>query len=459
MAQSKKRKGKGAGGTRMLPVLHPDAAGIDVGAEEVFVSVPPDRAAEPVRSFQTFTRDLYELADWLQFCRVRSVAMESTSVYWIPLFQILETRGFEVFLVNAQHVKNVPGRKSDVSDCQWIQYLHSVGLLKASFRPPDQICVVRSLWRHRESLVQMAAEHTMHMQKALTQMNLQLHHVLSDITGLSGMRILDAILSGERDPVKLAALCHGRVRSPRETVAKSLEGDYRAEHLFALRQSLVGFHFYQQLIRAVDQELEGAMRQLPRAEGAPEQMPPRTKKCFYQKAGNEPAFDLKAELFRISGVDLTDVPGISAITAHTILIEVGPDLSRFRNASAFASWLGLCPDRKVSGGKVLYTGSRKVKNRIAIALRLGAQCLYHANNYLGEYYRKMKWRLGAPQALTATAHKLARIVFHMLVTKQPYNESILVKWDQQANMRAELRIRTQAAKLGFDLTPAAKPRT
>jgi hypothetical protein len=214
-------------------------------------------------------------------------------------------------------------------------------------------------------------------------------------------------------------------------------------HLFALRQSLVGFHFYQQLIRAVDQELEGAMRQLPRAEGAPEQMPPRTKKCFYQKAGNEPAFDLKAELFRISGVDLTDVPGISAITAHTILIEVGPDLSRFRNASAFASWLGLCPDKKVSGGKVLYTGSRKVKNRIAIALRLGAQCLYHANNYLGEYYRKMKWRLGAPQALTATAHKLARIVFHMLVTKQPYNESILLKWDQQANMRAELRVNVQ----------------
>jgi transposase len=317
MAQSKKRKDKGAGGVRMLPVLHPDAAGIDIGAEEVFVAVSPDRAAEPVRSFETFTRDLHEMADWLQSCGVRSVAMESTGVFWIPVFQILETRGFEVFLVNAQHVRNVPGRKSDVSDCQWIQYLHAVGLLKASFRPPDQICVVRSLWRHRESLVQMAAEHTMHMQKALSQMNLQLHHVLSDITGLSGMRILDAILAGERDPVKLAALCHGTVRSPRATVAKSLEGDYRAEHLFALRHSIVGFRFYQKLIREVDEELEAAMRQIPRAEGAPDQMPPRTKKCFYQKAGNEPAFDLKAELFRISGVDLTDVPGISAITgAH-----------------------------------------------------------------------------------------------------------------------------------------------
>jgi transposase len=456
VAQSNKTKRKGKGGARMLPVLHHDAAGIDVGAEELFVAVPPDRVAEPVRSFETFTRDLHQLADWLDSCGVRTVAMESTGVYWIPVFQILETRGFEMFLVNAQHVKNVPGRKSDVSDCQWIQYLHSVGLLKASFRPPDQICVIRSLWRHRESLVQMAAEHTMHMQKALSQMNLQLHHVLSDITGLSGMRILDAILAGERDAAKLAALCHGRVRSSRETVAKSLEGDYRAEHLFALRQSLVGYRFYRELIREVDQELEAVMRQLPRAEGAPEQMPPRTKKCFYQKAGNEPAFDLKAELFRISGVDLTDVPGISAITAHTILIEVGPDLSRFRNASAFASWLGLCPDQKVSGGKVLYTGSRKVKNRVAIALRLGAQCLYHAKNYLGEYYRKMKWRLGAPQALTATAHKLARIVFHMLMTKEPYNESVLVKWDQQANVRAVLRLRTQAAKLGFDLTPPAQ---
>jgi transposase len=440
----------------MLPVLHPDAAGIDVVAEEVFVAVPPDRVDEPVRSFETFTRDLYELAEWLQSCGVRTVAMESTGVYWIPLFQILETRGLEVFLVNAQHVKNVPGRKSDVSDCQWIQYLHSVGLLKASFRPPDEICVLRSLWRHRESLVQMAAEHTMHMQKALSQMNIQLHHVLSDITGLSGIAILDAILAGERDPVKLARLCNGRVKSSRGTIAKSLEGDYRAEHLLALKQSLAGFRFYQKLIWEVDQELESAIGQLPRAQGAPSEIPPRTKKRFYQKANNEPSFDLKAELFRITGVDLTDVPGISAITAHTILVEVGPDLSRFRSASAFASWLGLCPDNKVSGGKILYTGSRKVKNRAAIALRLGAQCLYHAKNYLGEYYRKMKWRLGAPQAITATAHKLCRIIYHMLLTKEPYSETVLAKWDQQTSMRAELRLRAQAAKLGFELTPAAE---
>src|SRR5256712_1569156 len=226
-----------------LAVLHPDAAGIDVGASEIFVAVPADRDAESVRSFATFTRDLHLLADWLQACGIRSVAMESTSVYWIPLHQILEARGLEVCLVNAQHVKNVPGRKTDVSDCQWLQYLHSVGLLRASFRPPGFICAIRSLWRHRSSLIQMAAEHVLHMQKAPDQMNLQIHRVLNDITGLSGLRILDAILAGERDPVTLARLCHAGVKSSEDTIAKSLEGDYRPAHLFALRQSLASSCF------------------------------------------------------------------------------------------------------------------------------------------------------------------------------------------------------------------------
>jgi transposase len=379
--------------------------------------------------------------------------MESTGVYWIPLYQILERRGLQVFLVNAQHVKNVPGRKSDVSDCQWIQYLHSVGLLKPSFRPPDEICVIRSLWRHRESLVQMAAEHIMHMQKALSEMKLQLHHVLSDITGLSGLKILDSILAGERDPVKLASLCNGRVRSPREVVAKSLEGDYREEHLFALRQSLAGYRFYQSLLAEVDLELEAKTRELPQAVDGSEEMPTRTKECAYHRAGNEPAFDLRSEMFRIAGVDLTNVPGISALTAYTILMEVGPDVSRFRNASAFASWLGLCPEKQVSGGKVLYSRSRKVKNRGAIALRLGAHCLYRAKNYLGQFHRRMKWRLGGPEAVTATAHKLARIVYHMLSTKEPYSEEVLVACDHLASKRAETRLRRQAANLGYQLTP------
>jgi len=437
----------------MLPIMHPDAAGIDIGAEEIFVSVPPDRDTDSVRHFATFTRDLLALADWLHKCNIRSVAMESTGVYWIPLYQILETQGFEVFLVNAHHVKNVPGRKSDVSDCQWIQYLHSVGLLKASFRPPDEICVLRSLWRHREGLVQMAAEHVQLMQKALSQMNLQLHHVLSDIVGVSGAAILDAILAGERDPVKLASLCNRRVRSSRETVAKSLEGDYRSEHLFALRQSLAAYRFYKQLMAEVDLELEQKMKNLPRSKHASDKRPAGTKKRIYQHAGNEPDFDLKEELFRISGVDLTDVPGISTLTAHTILMEVGTDVSRFRNASAFASWLGLCPERQVSGGKVLYTRTRKVKNRAAIALRLGAHCLYHAQNYLGDFYRKMKWRLGAPAAITATAHKLARTIYHMLSTSDPNSEEAFTRCDQQASIRAEKRLRKQAAELGFQLAP------
>ena len=303
----------------------------------------------------------------------------------------------------------------------------------------------------------MAAQHILHMQKALSQINIQLHHVLSDITGVSGLAILDAIVAGERDPVKLAALCNRHVRSSRDTVAKSLEGDYRPEHLFTLKQSVVGFRFYKSLIREVDQELEIKMRQLPAADGVPKQMPPRTKP--YHKANSEPAFDLKGELFRIAGVDLTDVPGISTITAHTILMEVGPDLSRFRNASAFASWLGLCPERKISGGKVLSTGSRKVKNRAAIALRLAARSLHHAKNYLGEFHRKMKWRLGAPQAVTATAHKLARIVYHMLSSKEPYSETVLAHCDQQASTRAETRLRNQAAKLGFQLMPISEQPT
>ena len=299
-----------------LPVLHPDAAGIDVGASEIWVAVPADRDLEPVRSFETFTRDLNSLADWLQAC-IRSVAMESTSVYWIPLHQILEGRGIQVYLVNAQYVKNVPGRKTDVSDCQWIQYLHSVGLLRASFRPPVVICAIRSLWRHRDSLIQMAAEHVMHMQKALDQMNLQVHRVLSDITGFSGLRIMDAILKGERDPVKLARLCHSRVKSSLDIVAKSLEGDYRAEHIFALRQSLAGYRYYQTLITEMDQEIERQLADLKTTAVGDSKPPKRTKKTPYQRNRHEPAsFDLRGELYRIFGVDLTDVPAL-APSRHT----------------------------------------------------------------------------------------------------------------------------------------------
>lgn len=435
-----------------LPILHPDAAGIDIGANELFVAVPAGGDDQPVRSFPTFTKDLVALADWLQSCHIRSVAMESTSVYWIPVYQILEARGFEVYLVNAQYVKNVPGRKTDVSDCQWIQYLHSVGLLRASFRPPGMICAIRSLWRHRASLIQMAAEHVLHMQKALDQMNLQIHRVLSDITGVSGLKIIDAILSGLRDPLTLAQLCHGGVKSNEETIAKSLEGDYRSEHIFALRQSLDGFRYYQRLVADTDREIQQHLLGLETASTAGPDLPPRTKQRHYQRCRYEPkSFDLRAELYRIFGVDLTDVPGINAVTAHTILCEIGTDVSQFRNASAFSSWLGLCPEKQISGGKVLYTKTRPVKSRLATALRMGANSLHHAKNYLGEFFRRITRKLGKPQAITATAHKLARIVFHLLNTKQAYNENVFLRSEQETLCRAELRLRKQAAMLGFQL--------
>jgi transposase len=438
---------------RRSAVLEPDAAGVDIGAHEIYVAVPLDRDQETTRRFSSFTHDLQALADWLESCRVRTVAMESTGVYWIPLFQILEERGFMVYLVNAHSLKIVPGRKSDVSDCEWIQYLHSVGLLRASFRPKEDICAVRTLWRHRSSLLEMAAEHRLHLQKSLSLMNLQLHQVLSDITGASGLAILDAILAGQRDPVQLAKLCNIRAKSPQETVAQALVGDYRPEHLFTLKQSLDVYRYYQKLIAELDDEIVRLMHHLPSAMEHSSPMPKRTKHTPYQRMGNDPSFDLRNELYRIAGVDLTDIPGLSAIAAQVVLTEIGPDVSRFRNASAFASWLGLCPDKRVSGGKVLSTKTRKVKNRIAIVLRLGAKSLSRAKGYFGEFFRRMRARLGTAQAITATAHKLARILFHVLHNKEPYTESIFHRCDEQAQQRAEIRLRKQAAQLGFQLPP------
>lgn len=434
-------------------VLEPDAAGIDIGAEEIFVAVPPDRDPDPVRKFSSFTCDLHALIDWLERCHIRTVAMESTGVYWIPLFQLLESRGLEVYLVNAHYLKRVPGRKTDVTDCQWIQYLHSVGLLRGSFRPPEEICAIRTLWRHRGSLLQMAAEHILHMQKSLSQMNIQVHHVLSDITGTSGQAILDAILSGERDPVVLAQLCHVRVKTPREKVAKALEGDYRPEHLFTLKQSLEGYRYYQKVIAELDCEIARLMQALPSGTDHPSEIPTRTKHSAYQRRGNDPAFDLRKELYRIAGVDLTDIPGISTSTAQVILTEIGPDVHRFRNASAFASWLGLCPEQQVSGGKLLSCKTRKVKNRAAIALRMGANSLCREKGYLGAFFRRMRAKLGTAQAVTATAHKIARVVYHVLSTREPYTESVFHHCDEQVRKRFEMRLRKQAAQLGFQIVP------
>lgn len=454
MRQAKKRKLKEKKAPE-LPVLNPAAAGIDIGATEIYVAVHPDCDPEPVRSFATFTEDLYRLAGWLTTCQVDSVAMESTGVYWIPLFQILEKRGFEVCLVNARYYQNVPGRRTDVSDCQWLRHLHSVGLLRASFRPADQVCALRSLVRHRETLIQSASDHVLRMQKALNQMNLQIHHVISDITGITGLRIIEAVLTGERNPVKLAALRDGRIKASEETIIKSLVGDYRREHLFTLRQSLAAWRNYQKLMAECDDEIEEQLAAFDARIDVAAQPLPSAKVSRRHLYTNEPSFDLRGHLYRIFGVDLTAIPGISALTAHTLLSEVGPDLSRFRSAAAFASWLGLCPDNDISGGRKLSVKTRPVSNRAAGALRMAANGLYKSQTWLGNFFRRMRTKLGAPKAITATAHKLARIIFQILSTHQPYNESIFAKSEQVARQRLEAKLKTQAKALGFQLIPAA----
>lgn len=449
MAKIQKRKSTSV---PILSCLELNAAGVDVGATEIYIAVPADRDPQPVRRFSTFTGDLHVAADWLKACGIEAVAMESTGVYWIPFFQILEARGFKVLLVNAHHVKNVPGRKSDVSDCQWIQYLLSVGLLRASFRPEQAVCTVRSILRHRDNLVQLASTHIQHMQKALDQMNLQLHHVISDITGLTGMAIVEAILEGRRDPLALAKLRDPRIKATENTIAKALVGDYRPEHLFTLRQSLAAYRHYQELIAACDVEIERCLASF-QSKIDLTLHPLQKPQDRHKPRRNELRFDLRSHLYRIFGVDLTQIPGVNALTAHTLLAEIGPDLSCFANASVFASWLGLCPDNRISGGKILSVKTRTVKNRAATALRMAAQSLHRSHSSLGQYYRRMRTKLGTPKAITAAAHKLARIIYHLLTTRKPYQESICAQHEVRYHQQLEARLRKHARALGFELTP------
>jgi transposase len=359
----------------------------------------------------------------------------------------------EVCLVNARHVKNVPGRKSDVADCQWLQHLHAVGLLRGSFHPPQAVRAVRALLRHRDSLVKMAAAHVQHMQKALTQMNLQLHHVISDLTGQTGLAILDAILEGERDPEVLAQLRHSGIKASQETIVRSLQGDWRPEHLFTLRQALDAYRYYQNLLTQCDREMGGQLQEFSaNLDPDPPADPPRKRTI----RGNQPRFvslDLATELHRILGVDLTRVPGLDTLTIYTFFGEVGPDLSKFPSGRHFTSWLGLSPDNRVSGGKVLSVGTRKVKSRVAGALRLAAYTLSRSHSALGDYYRRMRARLGAPKAVTAAAHKLARIIYHLLTTGQEYDESVFAQSEAQHRRRRARRWEKEALALGYSLVP------
>lgn len=448
----KKRRFQSASKRKTIQeVIHPNAAGIDIGAEQSFVAVPADRDESPVRAFGCFTEDLHHLARWLQACGIDTAAMESTGVYWVPLFQILESYGFSVYLVNARHVKNVPGRKTDVLDCQWLQQLHTFGLLSASFRPDDEICVLRSYWRHRDGLVRAGASQVQFMQKALEQMNVQLHKVISDITGHSGFRIIQAILDGERDRQKLAALKDPRVRSSQDQVAKALEGDYREEHLFVLGQALETYRFYQKQIAQCDQRIEAYLNSLDdRSQGEPAPPPKSGRK---PSGSNQPDFDLRSHLYRISGVDFTKVEGLNVLTVQTILSEVGLDASKFPTAKNFTSWMGICPDNRITGGKVKSSKTRKVKNRTANAFRIAAQSLAHSSGPLGGFYRRMRTKLGPAQANTAAAHKLARIFYCLWKDPEAYDPSRLELYEQQHTQRTLYSLRKKARSLGFDLVP------
>ena len=436
-----------------LHIMQPNATGIDVGATEIYIAVPDDRDKEPVRRFETFTDNLHEAATWLKSCKIESIAMESTGVYWIPIFQILEAYGFDVFLVNARHVKNVPGRKTDVLDCQWIQYLHSVGLLRASFRPDQEICAVRSLLRHRDSMVKAASSHVQHMQKALTQMNLQIHNVISNICGVTGLAIMDAILAGERDPEKLADLRNHRIRAEKNTIVKSLVGDYRPEHLFTLKQALESYRHYCRLIEECDSEIEKLLREFESRIDPDEESPEPLKKSHRKPQGSEPKFDLKKHMHRILGTDLTRIDGISVLTTHVIFSEIGPDLSKFPTVQHFCSWLGICPNNKISGGKILSSHTRPGSNRVAQALRIASQSLWNSQSYLGDYFRRMRARHGAPKAITATAHKLARIVYHLIKNQKSFDETLFAQQNAHHKRRLEQKLKKQAKYLGFQLVP------
>ena len=435
-----------------LQQLNLFAAGIDIGSKSHFVAVPEGTDEKPVREFECFTADLHHLVDWLISCLVTTVVMESTGTYWIPLFEILESRGLEVKLVNARHVKNVPGRKTDVVDCQWLQQLHTYGLLEGAFRPPEQICALRAYIRHRMNQVRYCAAHIQHMQKALTQMNLLLHNVVSDITGVTGMRIIKAILAGERNTHILASMRDRRCKNSIETIAKSLEGNYRPEHLFSLKQAVETFEFYQTQIAQCDQAIEALLITFDaKTVDTPPANPDTENSASSEAKESASVFNLKDDLNRVTGVDLTKIDGIDSTTVLKIISEIGVDMNRWKSEKHFASWLGLSPGSKITGGKRLSGKTKPVVNRAAAALRMAASSLYRSKCALGAYYRRMKARLGAPKAITATAHKLARLIYSMLKHGKEYTDVGQDYYEQQYKSRVIKNLKTRARQLGFEI--------
>ncbi|MDO8690666.1 MAG: IS110 family transposase [Dehalococcoidia bacterium] len=430
-----------------LPRINGNAAGIDVGSASHFVAVPAERDDQPVREFAAFTGDLYRMADWLQACGIESVAMESTGVYWIPVFQVLDERGFEVKLVDARQLKRVPGRKTDVADCQWLQQLHSFGLLAGAFRPDDQVCVLRSYMRQRAMLVSYAGQHVQHMQKALVQMNVQLQHVIEDITGATGMRIIRAILDGERDRHRLAGLRDHRCKNSVTIIAKALQGDWREEHLFALRQAVELVEAYQSKIAACDERIEAQLQSFEDRSGG--QLLPKGHPSRHDR--NDLGFDATAELFRMTGVNLAAINGLEAHTVLKVLSETGLDMSKWPTSKHFGSWLGLAPNNRVSGGKVLSRRTIPSANRAAAALRVAAQTLHHSRSALGAFLRRKAAQIGMPKAITATAYKLARIIYGMLTQGTAFAEQGQDYYERQYQDRVLKNLTRRATELGYCL--------
>jgi transposase len=442
---------------RKLEICHPDAAGIDIGSRSHWVAVPEDRDDLCVREFGTFTADLHALADWLKACGLTTVAMESTGVYWLPVYEVLEAEGFEVVLVNGKHVRNVPGRKSDVKDCQWIQELHSYGLLRGSFRPAAEIAELRTYARHRQTIVEGAARHIQHMQKALMQMNIQIQHALSDITGVTGQRIIRALAAGQYDPLELAKHRDPRCHASEQTIAKALTGNYKPEHIFELQQALSLYDAYQHHLAECDRRMQEKLDALAKLCTDPQAPRPKAKRAG-RNTGNAPDFDIHGPLYRITnGVDLTDVPGVASLTALNFIAEVGTDMARWPTAKNFASWLNLAPGTTKTGGK-LKTGRRPyAKNRAGQLLRQTAVAAGRTATAIGAFYRRLAARSTKAVAVVATAHKIAVAMYHMLKHGRPYRDVGSARYEEAYRQRRLRSLRQQAKALGFDLNPLPLP--
>jgi transposase len=434
----------------LLERIQPDAAGIDCGQNSHFVAVPPDRDTQPVREFRSFTGELHRLADWLARCGVKTVAMESTGVYWIALYEILEQRDFQVVLVNARDVHNVPGRKSDVQDCEWLRELHSVGLLRASFRPSAAIVPLRAYLRQRETLVQETSTRILRMQKALTEMNVMLHVVVTDITGQTGLKIVRSILAGERDPERLAQHRDPRCRASHAEIVAALTGNYREEHLFALKQNFAAYEFLLQQIAECDSEIEALLSKLADRQPPPSAPLPNARSKRVSK--HAPAFDLRGPLHRLTGgTDLSQIDSIGPHAALQLIAEIGTDMRRWPSEKHFTSWLTLAPSNKISGGRLLSSKTRPSANRAAVILRRCAMSLTRTATALGAFYRRLAARVGKPVAITATARKLAVIVYRVLSSNLVYNDPGATAYHQLHSARELKSLRKRARLLGFHL--------